>query len=160
MKRILLMVLLMIATSSFTLSQTSGKKAGDTKNNNSSVEQELMQLERESAAAAVKGDTTLLDRHTAANYIGTDPGGGVADRAMMMADAKAGNPKFESLDLDDMSVRMAGKDTAVVTGRATIKGKLKSGMDIGGQYRFTDVWVKQDGRWKLMAWQGTKIAQQ
>ncbi len=78
----------------------------------------------------------------------------------MMAGAKAGNIKFETMNLDEMSVRMAGKDTAVVTGRATIKGNLKSGMDISGQYRFTDVWVKQEGRWQLMAWQATKVAQQ
>jgi len=150
----------MIAAPTLALSQTRDKKPEGTKNRNSSVEQELLQLEKDSAAAAVKGDTTLLDRHTAANYIGTNPGGGVGDRAMMMASAKAGNPKFEALDLDDMSVRMAGKDAAVVTGRATIKGKLKSGMDISGQYRFTDVWVQQDGRWQLMVWQATKVAQQ
>ncbi len=79
---------------------------------------------------------------------------------MMMAGAKAGDPKFEALDLDGMSVRMAGKEAAVVTGRATVKGKLKSGMDITGQYGFTDVWVKQEGRWQLMTWQATKVAQQ
>jgi len=150
----------MIAAPTLALSQTNDKKPDAAKSNKGGVEQELMQLERDSAAAAVKGDTTFLDRRTAANYIGTNPGGGVGDRAMMMAGAKAGNPKFETLDLDDMSVRMAGKDAAVVTGRATIKGQLKSGMDISGQYRFTDVWVKQDGRWQLMAWQATKVVQQ
>ena len=160
MKRIPVMLVLLISASTLALSQTNDKKADATKNNNSRVEQELMQLEKESAAAAVKGDTTFLDRHTAANYVGTDPVGGVGDRATMMAGAKAGDPKFEALDLDEMSVRMAGTEAAVVTGRATVKGKLKSGMDISGQYRFTDVWVKQEGRWQLMTWQATKIAQQ
>ncbi|MBA3441804.1 MAG: nuclear transport factor 2 family protein [Pyrinomonadaceae bacterium] len=160
MKRILVTVVLMIAAPALASSQTNDKKADAKRNNNSSVEQELMQLEKDGAAAAVKGDTTFLDRHTAANYIGTDPGGGVEDRAKMMAGAKAGNIKFGTMDLDGMSVRMAGKDTAVVTGRATIKGNLKSGMDISGQYRFTDVWVKQEGRWQVMAWQATKVAQQ
>jgi len=156
-----MMVVLMIAAPTLVLSQTSDKKADATKNNsNSRVEQELMKLEKDSATAAVKGDTTFLDRHTAANYIGTDPSGGVSGKAKMMADAKDGDPKFETLDLDDMSVHMAGKDTAVVTGRAIVKGKLKSGMDISGQYRFTDVWVKREGRWQLMAWQATKVAQQ
>jgi len=96
MKRILAMAVLMIAAPALALSQTSDKKADTTRNNNSSVEQELMQLEKDGAAAAVKGDTTFLDRHTAANYIGTDPGGGVEDRAQMMAGAKAGNIKFET----------------------------------------------------------------
>ncbi len=160
MKRPLVLLVLLIAVPTLALSQTSDKKADAAKNNNSSVEQELMQLEKESAAAAVKGDTTFLDRHTAANYVGTDPVGGVGDRATMMAGAKAGDPKFEALDLDEMSVRMAGTEAAVVTGRATVKGKLKSGMDISGQYRFTDVWVRQEGRWQLMTWQATKIAQQ
>ncbi len=126
MKRILVMIVLMIAAPALALSQTNDKKADATKNKNSRVEQELMQLEKDSAAAAVKGDAIFPDRHTAANYIGTDPDGGVSDKAKMMADVKDDNPKFEALDLNDMSVRMAGKDTAVVTGRATVKGKLKS----------------------------------
>jgi len=41
-----------------------------------------------------------------------------------------------------------------------LQSAIKSGMDISGQYRFTDVWVKQEGRWQLMAWQATKVAQQ
>lgn len=160
MKRILVLVVLLIAAPTLALSQTSDQQAGVAKNNNSSVEQELMQLEKDFAAAVVKGDTTFGDRHTAANCIGIDPNGRVSDRAMMMAGAKAGNLKFEAFDLDDMSVRLAGKDAAVVTGRATIKGQSKSGMDISGQIRFTNVWVKQDGRWQRMTWQLTRVAQQ
>jgi len=160
MKRIFVMFVLLIAAHTLALSQTNDKKPDAAKASNSSVEQELMKLEKDKAAAAVKGDTTRLDRHTAASYIGTDPSGGVNDKATMIADAKSGSPKFETLDLDDMSVRLAGTDAAVVTGRATIKGKLKSGMDISGQYRFTDVWVKLEGRWQLAAWQASKVAQQ
>ncbi len=68
MKRILVMVVLMIAAPTLALGQTNDRRANATKDNNSRVEQELMQLEKDGAVAALKGDTTFLDRHTAANY--------------------------------------------------------------------------------------------
>ena len=58
---------------------------------------------------------------------------------------------------DDMKVHVYG-NVAVVTGRNTIKGVWEDiEHDISGPYRFTDVFVKRDGRWQCVASQSSRI---
>ena len=46
-----------------------------------------------------------------------------------------------------MNVRIYG-EAAVITGRSTIKAKVK-GQDVSGEYRFTHVWIKRSDRWQV-----------
>ena len=48
-------------------------------------------------------------------------------------------------------------EAAVITGRSTIKAKVK-GQDVSGEYRFTDVWIRRDDRSQAVASQVTRIA--
>ena len=54
-----------------------------------------------------------------------------------------------------MKVHVYG-DTAVVTGLNTIKSTL-NGKDTSGAYRFTDVFVKRDSRWQVVATQASSV---
>nr|MBA3766029.1 nuclear transport factor 2 family protein [Acidobacteriota bacterium] len=63
--------------------------------------------------------------------------------------------KYKLSRSDRLKVRVYG-ETAVVTGRATVKGKYK-GMDISGQYRYTHVFVKQRGHWLVVTAQQTRV---
>jgi len=56
----------------------------------------------------------------------------------------------------DMKVHVYG-DTAIVTGLNTTKGTFK-GKDTSGAYRFTDVFVKRDGRWQVVATRASLVA--
>jgi ketosteroid isomerase-like protein len=47
-------------------------------------------------------------------------------------------------------------DTAVVHGLWTEKSTL-NGKDTSGQYRFTDTFIKRDGRWQAVATFSTKL---
>jgi ketosteroid isomerase-like protein len=59
-----------------------------------------------------------------------------------------------SYKLEDMRVRICG-NAAVVTGRNVLQASLK-GKDTSGPYRFTDVFVKRDGRWQCVATQAVR----
>jgi len=59
--------------------------------------------------------------------------------------------------LSELKVHVYG-DTAVAAGTSTVKGTYK-GQDISGKYRFTDVWVKRNGKWHAVASQSTKLQQ-
>ena len=123
-----------------------------------SAEQAVGQLHNESVQALVRADTTTLERIWADDYSFTNPGGNVMDKAGYIGALKSGGLKFEALDIADMKVRVYG-DAAVVTGRATVKGKSDT-QDINDQVRYTSMYVKRQGRWQAVAMQATRIAQQ
>lgn len=120
-------------------------------------EQALMKIEQELVDALIKGDVSANERYLADTYIFTAPDGTVMNKEQGIADLKSGDLKFESSKLDDMKVQSYG-NTAVVTYRTTDKGNYK-GNDLSGQYRWTDVFVKQSGRWQIVAGHGARLAQ-
>ena len=153
MKHIVLLVVLTMATSSFTLAQMAADKSAP----KGQIEQELTKLEQDRAQATVKGDTAFIDQNTADDYTFISPRGALRTKAQILADFKSGEIKLQAYDLDDLKARVYG-DTAVVTGRSTQKGQAY-GQDAAGQYRFTRVYVKQDGKWKAVAFQSTRVAE-
>ena len=56
----------------------------------------------------------------------------------------------------DMNVRVDG-NVAIVTGVFRTKGKDDKGAAYDRTARFTDTWIKRDGRWQALASQGTMI---
>ena len=62
----------------------------------------------------------------------------------------------DSLELSELTVRIEG-NTGVVTGINHVKGKDEKGVAFDRQARFTDVFIKRDGRWRVLATQGTTI---
>ncbi len=91
----------------------------------------------------------------AEEFTEVDPGGNVNSKKDNLDSLKSGKLAFTSAVMDQAKVKVFG-DTAVVTARSTIKG-TDSGKDVSGRYRFTDTWIKRDGRWQCVATQATRI---
>ena len=62
----------------------------------------------------------------------------------------------ESTELSETSVRVDG-NMAVVTGVNRVKGRDEQGRSFDRRVRFTDTFIKRDGRWQVWATQGTTI---
>jgi ketosteroid isomerase-like protein len=123
------------------------------------VEQELRELEKDWGDALVKHDWAFLDQILADDYTWTGPDGKVWSKAQTLASLKSGEDVVSSSETDDLMVRVYG-DAAVVTGRTTVKEQYK-GKDISGQYRWTDMWVKDyAGRWRCVADHSSSIVAQ
>lgn len=159
MKRILVIAALLIASSSLALGQTLARKmtAPGKTAKTSSVEQAITQMENQRRESFLKGDAAYFERVLAEDYSGTGRNGEVTNKAQSVANVKSGSPSFESFSYDDVNVRVYG-NTAVVTGRATVKGRDR-GQDISGQTHYTRVYVKQPGGWQLVSHQITPVAQ-
>ncbi len=155
MKRTLVIALVAIAALYLALGQAiaNNKSAGNT-----NVQEELKGLENDRAQAVLKGDTAALDRMTADDYTVINISGQLLTKAQVLEAIKSGDLKYDQLENNDIQVRVYG-DTAVLTGRTTQKGQFK-GKDIGGQTRFTRVYLKQHGKWQAVAFQATRIAEQ
>jgi ketosteroid isomerase-like protein len=123
--------------------------------NKSSAEQDITRIEKEMLAALLKGDTGPSSRYLADQYVFTGPDGMTTGKAQNIADLKSGDLKLQSASLDDMKVQVYG-DTAIVTYASNDKGTYK-GKDISGKTRWTDVFVKQNGRWMVVASHGSRV---
>jgi ketosteroid isomerase-like protein len=119
------------------------------------LEKEFTALENSWGEAVIKRDTAYLEKLYAAEYRFVDPGGGVADRAKDIGDTKAGVFKLSAFKLDEIKVHQYGI-VVVVTGSNALTATA-DGKDASGVYRFTDVFVKRDGRWQCVATQATRV---
>jgi len=122
-----------------------------------SVEQELIRLENEWNDAWVNRNITIFDRVEADEYFMTSDEGNIITKAQDIADVKSGEDVATSVVSDEFKVRVYG-DAAVVTYRMAVKGQYK-GKDNSYQFRWTDTWIKKDGRWQVVAAHQSRIAQ-
>jgi ketosteroid isomerase-like protein len=121
-----------------------------------SVEQTLMQLERDWSQASLKKDIDTLNKIMADEWVNIDFQGKTVTKAQTIANLKTGLPATQAAGLGEMKVRVFG-DSAIVTGSDTGKSGSK-GKQVIEKYLWTDVFVRRNGRWQAVASQSTKVA--
>jgi ketosteroid isomerase-like protein len=145
MRRTLAIVVPALAATSIAL----GQEQGTSEEQRSKVEQEIRQVDGERIQAQISADAVVLDRIYADDFIGVGPSGTVRTKPQVLADFTSGNLKFQSITTDEVQVRVY-ENTAVETGVSTMIGQDK-GKPVPRDNRFTRVWVKQQGHWRLVA---------
>ena len=114
------------------------------------VEAQLVELERQLSEALAKEDAAVLNRLWSDDLVFTSPNGHMTNKTQRLAGQK---PSAQSAQLaninDEVKVRVYG-NTAVVTVLSTWKGKAGT-QEFSDQYQATHVWVKQRGKWQLVA---------
>src|SRR5262245_47560243 len=86
MKRTLVLAVLMVCLCSYCYSQKAKPSTG-------SIEQQLMQMERDWSAAYLKHDKTVVERILADDYVGIDGRGLVTNKADELRDVEGPDPK-------------------------------------------------------------------
>lgn len=122
----------------------------------SNIAQQLSQIEQRIAKAVVEGDLATYDSVLASDWTTIDLTGRVLSKSQVMRELASKERQIDSATIDDVRVREFGK-VAVVTGRTTATGSYQ-GQRITVVLRFTDVFAKRDGRWQVVASQGTQVA--
>ena len=115
----------------------------------------LLNIERGFALAWTNADVAFIGEHEADEFVFTNSDGALSAKADDLASLKSGSTRLESQSVDDMRAIVFG-DSAVVVGRLTSKGTYL-GKDLSGVYRFTDTFVKRDGRWQVVASQANRV---
>ena len=145
MRWALVMAVLVLTATSIALAQ----KQSVNRDQRSSVEQAIRQLDNERIQAQIGADAVALNRIYADDFIGVGPSGTVRTKAQVISDFTSGELKFQSITTDEVQVRVY-ENAAVETGLSTMVGQDK-GKAVPRDTRFTRVWVKQEGRWRLVA---------
>lgn len=120
-----------------------------------SVEDQIKTMEKDRAAAVVKGDVSMMEDLTSDDYTLINANGQMSGKAETMNNIRTGVIKLTANEVSDMKVRVYG-ETAVVTGKSTAKGTI-GGRELKGPVMFTRVYVKRNGKWQSVAFQQTPV---
>jgi len=141
---------LVIAVLPLTLTSIAlGQESSASKDQRRSIEQAIIQLDHERIQAQIGADAVALDRIYAEDFIGVGPSGAVRTKPQVISDFTSGALKFQSIITDEVQVRVY-ENTAVEIGLSTMIGQDK-GKTVPRDTRFTRVWIKQQGHWRLVA---------
>jgi ketosteroid isomerase-like protein len=113
-------------------------------------------LEQDWNTASLNRDKAWFEKHFASDYSSiSSRDAALTDKAADIKDVMSGSGGATWYELSNLSIRIDGK-TAIVTGVNHVKGKDEKGpYEI--KVRFTDTWIKRDGRWQAWATQGTRM---
>ena len=114
----------------------------------------ISQLEKDWVAAIEKQDTATVERLLAEDFVGTSPTAHTFTKTQAVDDLKSARYVVEKMALDEVSVNVYG--TTAVSFTSQEERSKYDGDDTSGHYHFTDVWVKKDGRWQVVASHGTR----
>jgi ketosteroid isomerase-like protein len=153
MKRILLFAVYFLLLSPAVFSRESNKPQKTT----NPVEQAVLKLEEEWERALVTSDVAALDRLYGDGLVYTHSSGSVDDKATYLGSIKSGVTKYESMKRDQIKVSIYG-DTALVNCHWQVHVTSR-GNKISTNAKYLHVWVKQKGRWQMVAHQATRLAQ-
>ncbi|MCI0438863.1 MAG: nuclear transport factor 2 family protein [Chloroflexi bacterium] len=121
------------------------------------VEQEVLDLEKRRFEAIVRNDYAALEQILANDLTYIHSNGVFESKAEFIGALKSGQRKYESSDVKEVHARVYGS-TAVLTG--IVLNRVRGGGGVRDlNLRFTDVYVQRQGKWQMVAWQSTIIAQ-
>jgi hypothetical protein len=113
--------------------------------------------ERDFFTALVEAGLEALDWALADDFLLIDVmSGAEITKTSLLAVLGSGQLRFEVIEPTEQRVRRY-QATAVVTGRTRMSGRFE-GAPFAALSRYTHVYVVQQGRWRLVAAQGTPIA--
>jgi ketosteroid isomerase-like protein len=118
------------------------------------TERELRRLEDDWARALTRRDASFFRRTLHPAYVYSDERG-VFTKEQVIAEQTAPSDTVTFAANEEMRVHLHG-NAAVVTGILVVRGRGKDG-PFQHRYRYTDVWARSDGRWRMVASQDYDI---
>ena len=112
------------------------------------AEQAVTAGEKQWLKSQQTNDVQLLAPLLADKVVETTNDGVFAGKDAVLADAKSTH--WSSVEYTDLKVTVFG-DAAIATGTFTGKGTTAAGKPLDVRVRFTDTWVKMDGKWLCVA---------
>ncbi|WP_440223827.1 nuclear transport factor 2 family protein [Dokdonella sp. MW10] len=118
-------------------------------------EKDLLEANSSYERAIVAADTSVLDALYLPEFTYIGPGGVVRDKARQIQSLASGAVDVLEGKSDEVSVRIYG-DTAILTGRFTGRARV-SDDEFSFHERYSTVWIRRDGVWRLALEHGTVI---
>ena len=111
---------------------------------------EIATVEAELREAQLTADVHALDRLIDEDLLFTGPTGDLATKSQDLESHRTGAVRITSHEPEEMRIRWVGDDVAVVALRTRLSGQV-AGESFAGTWRYTRVWARADGRWRIVA---------
>lgn len=109
------------------------------------AEEDIRRLDNEVREAMLRSDVVALGRICSDDFVVTNPFNQIVNKQQVLDAVETGRIKHTSYERHIEYLHIYG-DTAIVMGRERI---VDAGPTI--HRRYTEVWIKQSGRWQLVA---------
>jgi ketosteroid isomerase-like protein len=118
--------------------------------------QKVIDLDRQRMTAMAKKDVAALARLLSDDLIYTHSSARMDTKQSLINAMESGTTVYTSVEPSDVVAQDLG-DAVVLTGIAAIS--VNSGGNPNSfRVRFTDVYADQNGQWRMVTWQSTKLA--
>ncbi len=114
-----------------------------------------MKIQQDLARAWMQHDRAYIESVLAPEWSVTQADGQILSRATVLGTFFEA-VTFDSNVIDDVTVMQFG-DAAVVRGRTTVSARM-NGTPVSARIRFTDVFIRRDGRWQAVASHASTLA--
>ena len=128
----------------FILLQSSGLAAQD-----STTEQQIQEASKVYEQALTQKNELLLKSILADNFILTTASGKVLTKKDMMLNLTKEGTKYDKFESSEVRISVLN-DAAIETGKVHTVG-IRAGKKIAETTRYTDFWIKIQGKWLLLA---------
>ena len=156
----LILLPLVLTTYSPLARQVKMEQSPCTTTSSTAIAAELIAIERAIGDANIRRDREFFDKVEATEFLFTDSNGGLTNKAEDLAGLvgprQPGSAVLETYVVDDTRVCVYG-ESATVWGRITTTGLRGDHTPYRNQVRFTDVFVRRDGHWQLVAGHASRL---
>lgn len=117
--------------------------------------QQIQQLETEWRSAQLGGDIAAMDRLLSDDFLGITAAGTVVTKAQQIERMRTHQFVIKSLQVEDAKIKLVGA-IAIVTSLANVEG-VSEGEAVSGGYRYTRVYQRIAGFWRITSFEATRI---
>lgn len=112
-------------------------------------------LERQRFEAMTTKNIDFLKNVLADDLFYTHSNGLTEDKTAHLENIRTGKLQYRSIQPEEMKLRLRRR-SAIGTGIVNVTGVLNE-KEFNIRLRYTDVYVKEKGKWRLVAWQSLKL---
>jgi ketosteroid isomerase-like protein len=120
------------------------------------VEREVLKADEGRVKALVANDVDALEQLLGDDLTYVHSNGMVDTKASYLDGLRSGRSRYLTMDMSDIAVRSLG-DTALINARFSARVKVGDN-EVNPIARVLIVYAKRDGRWQMVAWESTSIA--
>ena len=113
------------------------------------MDQDIEDLEERLRRAQLDADVAALDELINDDLLFTGPDGELATKAQDLAAHRSGIVRFREHHPEQLRIRRVSDNVAVTALRTRLVVEVQ-GKKLGGTFRYTRIWVRENGRWQVV----------